>query len=114
MYARRKGLFSKTTAKVKEVLSCIQVMMDARQVIMNNISRFNTSMTLSIRNQNLAIDKVDRFLEKRMPDWRAQAEARYTELSERRRDHIILLDQEDERLSRKGFQFGTKPPRKKV
>ena len=114
MYARRKGLFAKTALSVKEVLKQIQLMMDARQVIMDSIHRFRTSITLAIRNQNIAIDKVDRLLGKRMPDWLAQAEARYTELSERRRDHIILLDEEDQRLSRKGFQFGTKPPRKKA
>lgn len=114
MFARRKGRFAKTVVSVREVLKYLQVLMDARQVLLDNVQRFKTSMTLAIRNQNLAIDKVDRFLAKRMPDWRAQAEARYTELSERRRDHIILLEEEDERLSKKGFQFGTKPPRKKL
>lgn len=64
MFARRKGLFAETVLSVKEVLKQIQVLMDARQVLMESIQRFKTSITLAMHNQNLAIDRVDHLLNK--------------------------------------------------
>lgn len=113
MFARRKGPFAKTVASVKEILAKLQRLMDGRKLILESIRLFKQSTTLATRNQNVLIDEVDLLLAKRTPLWRAEAELRYTELAERRRDHIILLDEEDARLARKGFQFGTKPARKK-
>jgi hypothetical protein len=99
---------------VREILGYLQKLMDGRQVILARIRQYKQSTSLARTNQNALIDKVDLLLAKRKPGWQADAELRYTELAERRRDHIVLLDEEGARLARKGFQFGTKPAREKV
>lgn len=113
-FARKKGQFAKTVSSVREILAAMQKLMDGRKVILARIRQYKQSTSLATRNQNILMDSVDRLLDSKTPGWRAEAELRYTELAERRREHIIMLDEEDRRLARKGFQFGTKPARKKA
>lgn len=111
MVAKKTGKFRETREEVKEVLLSLEKLLAMRKTVLENQRRFRISNTKAIAAHNAIMRRMDAEIAQKMPGWRAFAESKYTELAERKRDHIVLLDQEDKRLAKKGFQFGTMPTR---
>jgi hypothetical protein len=109
--AKRSGKFLESLEQVKGVLGDVDKLLDMRATVVENLRRFRISLTVSMDKQNQSMQRMSDELDRVMPSWRAFAEARYDELSDRRRDHIELLEQEEKRQARRGYTFGKKPGR---
>lgn len=107
--AKKTGKFRETREQVRLVLVEIEKLLGMRKTVLESQRRFRISVTKAIAMQNVILLRMDDDIATEMPGWRSQAESRYTELAERKRDHIVLLEQEEKRLAKKGFQFGTMP-----
>jgi hypothetical protein len=109
--AKRSGKFLESLPQVKGVLGDVDKLLDMRSTVVENLRRFRISLTVAMDKQNQSMQKMSDELDQDMPRWRAFAEARYDELSERRRDHWELLEQEEKRQARRGYTIGGKPGR---
>ena len=107
--AKRSGKFRESLAQVKSVLSHVDQLLDMRATVVENVRRFRISLSVAMGQQNEAMQRMSAQLDGAMPNWAAFAESRYDELSDRRRDHIELLEQEEKRQTRRGYTFGKKP-----
>ena len=106
---KRTGKFKEALEQVKVIAKEIETLLTMRATIIEAHRRFKISTTLSMQKQNLVMQRMETETDRSFPLWEKFGEARYTELAERKRDHIILLDAEDKRLAKKGYQFGTMP-----
>ena len=107
--AKRSGKFLDSVKQVQVILGRIQSLMAMRAKIIENGRSFRIKATLDIAHQKSVLRKMSVEIDELLPRWQAHAEARYDELSERRRDHIVLLEEEEARQLKRGYQFGAKP-----
>lgn len=107
--AKRSGKFRESLQQVKFVLGNVDKLQDMRSTVVENLRRFRISLTVAMDRQNKTMQEMSDELDRVMPRWRDFAEARYDELSDRRRDHIELLEQEEKRQARRGYTIGGRP-----
>lgn len=107
--AKRSGKFRESLPQVKFVLGDVDKLQDMRATVVENLRRFRISLTVAMDRQNKTMQEMSDELARVMPRWREFAEARYDELSDRRRDHIELLEQEEKRQARRGYTIGGRP-----
>ena len=109
--AKRSGKFLESLDQTKFVLAKIDTLLNMRGTVVETMRRFRISLSVAMEKQNKAMQAMDDEADRLMPGWTAFAETRYDELSDRRRDHIILLEEEDARQAKRGYSFGGKPPK---
>jgi len=107
--AKKTGKFRETAPQVRGVLQEIEQLLGMRKKVFESIRKFRISFGQALSRQNPVMDRMAEETTRLLPEWNALAESRYDELSERKRDHLVLLDEEDKRLAKKGYQFGTMP-----
>ena len=107
--AKKTGKFRETASQVRYILQKIEKLLKMRATISESVRRLKISFTQVLSWQNPVLDLMQEETERLLPSWNAHAEAQYDELSARKRDHLVLLDEEDKRLAKKGYQFGTMP-----
>lgn len=107
--AKRSGKFLESLEQTQFVLGKIDSLLTMRGTVVENMRRFRMSLTKAMQHQNKVMQVMEDEADGLMPGWKAFAETRYDELSDRRRDHLIMLEQEDARQARRGFTFGKKP-----
>ena len=108
--AKRSGKFLDSLKQVKEILWKVEKLMSMRAKVVEAGRKYRIQTSNLISYQKGEIKKMSAEIEKMMPSWRAFAEARCDELSDRRRDHIVLLEQEAARQQKRGYQFAKKAP----
>ena len=108
--AKRSGKFLASLKQVKEILLKVERLLDMRAKIVETGRKYRIQASQLINYQKAELRKMSDDIDEMMPTWRAFAEARYDELSERRRDHIVLLEQEAARQEKRGYQFAKKDP----
>lgn len=109
LHAKRKGKFEKTLQQVKEVLGRIEKLLRMRATIFEALRKWRLSTSICITKQSEQLTQMEADVKRLLPEWEAVFDKRYEELNERKRVHLILLDEEDKRLAKKGYQFGTMP-----
>ncbi len=109
--AKRSGKFLDSVKQVKELLGKIERLLAMRAKIVETGRKYRIQARQLINYQKADIRKMSEEIDEMMPKWRAFAEARYDELSERRRDHIVLLEQEAARQERRGYQIANQEPK---
>lgn len=110
--AKRSGKLLESLEEVKFVLAKVDKLMTMRSTVVENMRRFRMSLTKAMDHQNEVMQEMSDEFARLMPGWQALSDARYDELSDRRRDHIILLEQEEQRQARRGYTFGKKPAKR--
>ena len=101
-------------AQVKVILGRIESLLAMRAKIIETGRAYRIKSKLDIAHQKSVLRKMSAEIDNLMPGWQAHAEARYDELSDRRRDHIVLLEEDEARQLRRGYQFGAKPKKASV
>jgi hypothetical protein len=107
---KRSGKFRESLKQVKEILVKVEKLLAMRAKIVQAGRTYRIQVTQLINYQKADLRKMSKEMDAMMPSWRAFAEARYDDLSDRRRDHIVLLEQEAARQEKRGYQFAKTEP----